>query len=147
MLALQTRACEVTGDESVMLPLAIMTSDDTHSATAALLEENGYFGMAPGQVTLMKQNKVPAVLNNDGAFALDPADAYSVLTKPHGHGDVHSLLLYTGVLDTWVAQGRKWLYFFQDTNAHCLGRSWSYMNFTFLLEKYILEKTPDFNNK
>lgn len=42
-----------------------------------------------------------------------------LLTKPHGHGDVHSLLLNTGTLDKWVAAGKKWLFFFQDTNAFC----------------------------
>ena len=41
-----------------MIPLAIMTSDDTHQMTVDLLEANRYFGMAEGQVTIMKQNKV-----------------------------------------------------------------------------------------
>lgn len=40
------------------LPLAIMTSDDTHQRTLDLLERNSYFGAAPGQVTLIKQEKV-----------------------------------------------------------------------------------------
>jgi UDP-sugar pyrophosphorylase len=41
-----------------MIPLAIMTSDDTHQMTVDLLEANKYFGMVEGQVTIMKQNKV-----------------------------------------------------------------------------------------
>lgn len=32
------------------LPLAIMTSDDTHAKTAALLKKHNYFGMQPDQV-------------------------------------------------------------------------------------------------
>ena len=40
------------------LPLAIMTSDDTHTRTLALLEKHAYWGAAPGQVTLIKQEKV-----------------------------------------------------------------------------------------
>lgn len=41
-----------------VLPLAIMTSDDTHQRTLDLLERNAYFGASPGQVTLIKQEKV-----------------------------------------------------------------------------------------
>jgi hypothetical protein len=34
----------------VKLPLAIMTSDDTHARTEALLKSHDYFGMSPDQV-------------------------------------------------------------------------------------------------
>ena len=40
-----------------------------------------------------------------------------VATKPHGHGDIHFLLHSSGTAQRWVAEGRKWLYFFQDTNT------------------------------
>lgn len=46
ILALQRRF----GDASTIIPLAIMTSDDTHARTEALLEANNNFGMADGQV-------------------------------------------------------------------------------------------------
>ena len=39
-----------------------------------------------------------------------------VSTKPHGHGDVHSLLYSTGTVKKWAEAGKKWLLFFQDTN-------------------------------
>jgi UDP-sugar pyrophosphorylase len=42
------------------LPLAIMTSDDTHSRTEELLKAHHYFGAQPTQVTLIKQEKVPS---------------------------------------------------------------------------------------
>ena len=74
LLAMQERSRELTGDDSVQLPLAIMTSDDTHAATLELLESNGYFGLEPSQCTLMKQNKVPAVADNTGMFALGAAE-------------------------------------------------------------------------
>lgn len=38
--------------EGRQLPLAIMTSDDTHARTQALLEQHSYFGMQAGQVPL-----------------------------------------------------------------------------------------------
>lgn len=38
-------------------------------------------------------------------------------TKPHGHGDVHSLLHSSGLAKQWAADGFAWVCFFQDTNA------------------------------
>ena len=38
-------------------------------------------------------------------------------TKPHGHGDIHFLLHSSGTAQRWAAEGRKWLYFFQDTST------------------------------
>lgn len=43
------------GESQTQIPLAIMTSDDTHGRTLELLESNSYFGMQPTQVTLLKQ--------------------------------------------------------------------------------------------
>ena len=43
------RATEAMGGADVTLPLAIMTSGDTHARTEALLRENDYFGMAAAQ--------------------------------------------------------------------------------------------------
>lgn len=40
-----------------------------------------------------------------------------VVTKPHGHGDVHRLLYTSGTIHRLEEQGYRWLYFFQDTNA------------------------------
>jgi UDP-sugar pyrophosphorylase len=45
------------------------------------------------------------------------ADTYTIETKPHGHGDVHQLLLREGVLADWQAVGIKWVFFLQDTNV------------------------------
>lgn len=78
--------------------LAIMVSDDTHDRTAALLEEKGYFGFSRAQLTLMKQEKVAALLDNDARIARVEGETYAVECKPHGHGDVHSLLHSTGMV-------------------------------------------------
>ena len=53
ILALQAKA-----GGNAQLPLAIMTSGDTHERTEKLLQENAYFGMQEAQVTLLKQEKV-----------------------------------------------------------------------------------------
>uniref|UniRef100_A0A7S3YVT6 Uncharacterized protein n=1 Tax=Lotharella globosa TaxID=91324 RepID=A0A7S3YVT6_9EUKA len=52
-----------------------------------------------------------------GSLAVDPEDPYTVLTKPHGHGDVHTLLHQSGLADKWASEGRRWIMFFQDTNG------------------------------
>ncbi len=49
ILALQEASNRVNGT-SAIVPLAIMTSDDTHARTVELLEANHNFGMADGQV-------------------------------------------------------------------------------------------------
>jgi UTP--glucose-1-phosphate uridylyltransferase len=59
ILALQARCC-VGPRAGRKLPLAIMTSGDTHDRTLALLEANDYFGASRSQITLLKQEKVVA---------------------------------------------------------------------------------------
>ncbi|KAL6492914.1 hypothetical protein OROGR_032673 [Orobanche gracilis] len=105
------------GEGPTEVPLAIMTSDDTHSHTLQLLEANGYFGMKPSQIKLLKQEKVACLDDNDARLAVDPKNKYGIQTKPHGHGDVHSLLYSSGLLKEWLDAGRKWVLFFQDTNG------------------------------
>jgi UDP-sugar pyrophosphorylase len=99
----------------MMLPLAIMVSEDTGSKTVKLLESNDYFGLKKEQVTIMVQGKVPALMTNSGEIAaLGP---YIIDAKPHGHGDVHSLMHSTGTASKWYNMGIKWCVFFQDTNG------------------------------
>ena len=101
---------------ALRLPLAIMTSDDTDAPIRKLLEARSHFGLEKSQVTILKQEKVAALADSEARFALG-ADGASVLTKPHGHGDVHYLLHSTGTAKRWAAEGRKWVMFFQDTNT------------------------------
>mmetsp|Transcript_18562 Transcript_18562/g.33252 ORF Transcript_18562/g.33252 Transcript_18562/m.33252 type:complete len:498 (-) Transcript_18562:60-1553(-) len=117
ILALQDRAREASGDNELRLPLAIMTSGDTHQRTLDLLNSNHYFGLHPSQVSLIKQQKVPALSDADAHIAVDPENPYKIQTKPHGHGDVHTLLHTSGIVDKWLKEGRRWIMFFQDTNG------------------------------
>ena len=57
ILALQNKASAERG-EPVKLEMVIMTSDDTHSRTQALLDDHNYFGMQRNQLHLLKQEKV-----------------------------------------------------------------------------------------
>mmetsp|Transcript_39347 Transcript_39347/g.47684 ORF Transcript_39347/g.47684 Transcript_39347/m.47684 type:complete len:755 (+) Transcript_39347:160-2424(+) len=116
ILSLQELTSQATGQQCT-LPLAIMTSDDTHARTQQLLEDNSYFGMLPTQITLLKQEKVGCLTDNEAHLAVKDSDPFTLQTKPHGHGDVHSLLHSSGTLSAWKAAGLKWVCFFQDTNA------------------------------
>eukprot|EP01060_Flectonema_neradi_P022848 TRINITY_DN31070_c0_g1_i1.p1 TRINITY_DN31070_c0_g1~~TRINITY_DN31070_c0_g1_i1.p1 ORF type:complete len:605 (+),score=140.09 TRINITY_DN31070_c0_g1_i1:40-1854(+) len=101
------------------VPLAIMTSDDTNDKTVQFLEANNNFGMTPSQITILKQGKVPSLIDNDAKFAVDPADGL-LLTKPHGHGDVHQLVYSSGLAEKWLSEGKKHILFFQDTHVLCM---------------------------
>ncbi|GLU00953.1 hypothetical protein SLE2022_182860 [Rubroshorea leprosula] len=118
ILALQEASYRLTkGEHQKEIPFVIMTSDDTHARTTNLLESNSYFGMKPTQVKLLKQEKVACLDDNDARLAVDPHNKYRIQTKPHGHGDVHSLLYSSGILNEWRDAGVRWVLFFQDTNG------------------------------
>jgi len=116
ILSLQARARKM-GDKDCILPLAIMTSGDTNEKTVALLKANNDFGMAPGQIIIVKQEKVPTLNDNNASLVLKSDDPFTLQTKPHGHGDVHMLLHEAGLAKKWAEEGRKYLMFFQDTNG------------------------------
>lgn len=103
--------------ETVQLPLAIMTSGDTHSSTVELFEKHNYFGLDKEEVHFIQQQKVPALADMDARLATTASDRYTLEMKPHGHGDVHSLLLSSGLLKRWQERGIKWVTLLQDTNA------------------------------
>ena len=46
------------------------------------------------------------------------SDKTSIITKPHGHGDIHALLHSSGTAKTWLEElNIKWICFIQDTNG------------------------------
>ena len=103
-------------DKNWFIPLCIMTSGDTHDKTVQLLEENNNFGLKPKQIVLVKQEKCPAILDNECHLSLKK-DKLEIETKPHGHGDIHLLLYQKGLVNNWVSDGKKYMVLFQDTNA------------------------------
>ena len=67
ILAFQAYARNSTQNAALEIPLAIMTSGDTHDMTVELMSANGNFGLSPAQLTLMKQEKVRA---SHGPYAI-----------------------------------------------------------------------------
>jgi UDP-sugar pyrophosphorylase len=96
-----------------------MTSEDTHEKTVELLQQNKNFGLREDQVTLLTQEKVPTLIDNEGHFNRQQGQLL-LETKPHGHGDVHTLLHLSGLAKKWQQEGRKWITVFQDTNPFAL---------------------------
>lgn len=60
---------------------------------------------------------MPALGDSTARLVTTGADPFTLETKPHGHGDVHHLLLREGIADELKRRGFEWLFFFQDTNA------------------------------
>lgn len=115
--AMEYLAKKKTGRDDIRIPLAIMTSGDTDQKTRELLKDNNYFGRDPDLITIIMQDKVPALKDGNAGLALDDDDRWSVQTKPHGHGDVHHLLFREGLVDKWEKEGKTHVVFLQDTNA------------------------------
>ena len=116
ILALQALLTERLG-RAIRLPLALMTSSDTHEKTLQMLKAADYYGLQASQVSLIQQQRVAALADESGALAAD--GPYAVLTKPHGHGDVHSLLHTSGLAARWRREGVRWLLFLQDSSPQC----------------------------
>lgn len=118
ILAMQHMARQQSKDNAaITIPLVIMTSGDTDPMTRTLLADNDNFGMEPGQIQIVCQDKVPALRDSNAGLALSSSNRWKIETKPHGHGDVHHLLYREGLIDRWEAEGRKHVVFLQDTNA------------------------------
>jgi len=96
------------------LPLVIMTSDETDELTRDFLQRNKFFGLEKTQVSYVKQDSVPALEDVNATLHLDSKQ--QIVLKPHGHGDVHALLVKHKILQRWKDEKRKWLVIFQDTN-------------------------------
>jgi UDP-sugar pyrophosphorylase len=92
-----------------------MTSRDTHQGTLATLKANANFGLAEDQITILRQELVPALSDLNASLALD--EKYQLALKPHGHGDIHMLLHSSGTAKRLANAGIRYLLFIQDTNG------------------------------
>jgi UDP-sugar pyrophosphorylase len=55
--------------------------------------------MKQNQISIVQQEKVPAIVNNEAHFAVIEDEGKLILeTKPHGHGDIHTLLYMSGAV-------------------------------------------------
>ena len=115
------RSSRSSDDQATLAPLCLMLSQDTEAATRALLAENNNFGMRPTRYRSSCRRACLLYLTRS-SFRLDNNE---ILCKPHGHGDVHSLLAQSGLPKEWLNRGLKRVFFFKDTNAFALRTTYS----------------------
>jgi len=90
-------------------------SDDTEALMKKHMADNNNFGLKSEQLFIVKQEKVAAFLDNNCTFAFDKEN-FEIVTKPHGHGDVHLYLNQSGLLKKWTDEGKEYIFIFNDTN-------------------------------
>lgn len=108
-------ATHVGGDD---VPFVIMTSTKTHHNTLQFIKKLGFSDLR--NLIVLKQDSVFCFADAYGRLAVE---RNKLLRKPHGHGDIHSLLYRcvdkegVPVLTRWKESGYKYIAFFQDTNG------------------------------
>ena len=96
------------------VPLAILTSAATDTATREFLNQHRFFGLAPEQVLLFQQGTLPAVDAANGQLLLDAPDHVAV--APDGHGGMLAALAGSGGLAWFARQGVETVVSFQVDN-------------------------------
>lgn len=114
---------EISRRHGKPVPLIIMTSRETDDGTRASLEKNHFFGLQPHQVTVLRQELVPAIADIQGHLALE--EKYRMVMKPHGHGDIHMLLHSSGTARKLAETGIRHLLFIQDTNGQAFNAAFA----------------------
>ncbi|EUD68296.1 hypothetical protein C922_01316 [Plasmodium inui San Antonio 1] len=105
-------------NKEVDIPFIIMLSDDTYEETVTFLRRNHFFSLKENQMYFLKQKKVLCFKDSEAHIDFVFQNGCFLLSrKPHGHGDIHSLIRKHINLDVLIEEGYTHLYFFQDTNA------------------------------
>lgn len=111
---LEMKYCKLNSKQSA-IPTYILTSDSTHSAIAAYLIRNRYFGVK--SVKLVKQKTLPARNPENNQFLL--SEKYKVLAAPNGNGAVFAVLKESGALNEMKERGVKYVDIHPIDNALC----------------------------
>jgi UDP-N-acetylglucosamine/UDP-N-acetylgalactosamine diphosphorylase len=82
------------------LPVAIMTSYETHDAITSHLEEQSYFGLAKESISLFKQHSFP-LIGEKGEWVF--SDKGEILEGPDGNGNCLRELFRGEIWKTWRA--------------------------------------------
>ena len=98
----------------VSLPLLLMTSPATHSATIEYFQQNHRLGLNEDELVVFCQGTMPAVEVETGRILL--ADRGRVFLSPDGHGGALAALERAGCLAMLQDRGIERLFYFQVDN-------------------------------
>lgn len=103
--------------EKITIPLLIISNEKGFVQIQQELERNNFFHLAKDQIHLKKQLEVPCFDCDGQPFVED----FNLKFKPHGHGNVHDVLLQKNesqksLAENFLEQNKKYLFFLQDTN-------------------------------
>lgn len=96
------------------IPLYVMTSPATDSATREFLEENKRFGLAPDLLKIFCQGTMPAVDEKSGDLLL--SEKNSLALSPDGHGGMLAAFHKSGCFQDAKDRGVKHLFYAQIDN-------------------------------
>lgn len=90
------------------LSIAIMTSEENDLATLKFFKDHHYFGLDKEQVSFFRQNNLPLLDENGHLFLEDPT---RIAEGPDGNGGALQAFHDSGIYDTWLKKGVKFLNF------------------------------------
>lgn len=97
----------------VSVPWLVMTSEANHEETEKYFKEMNYFGLAPDDVYIFRQNMIPS-LDDEGKMVLQGPE--SLFRNPDGHGGSLTALSTSGVLQKMKERGIEIISYFQVDN-------------------------------
>lgn len=98
----------------VAVPLYIMTSPATHTATESYLKEHNYFGLPASDVHLFEQGTMYAV--DAASFEILLEEPGRIFTGPDGHGGMLAAIARTGCLADAQRRGIDTFFYGQIDN-------------------------------
>ena len=97
----------------VPVPWLVMTSEANHNDTENYFKEMKYFGLAPEDVYIFRQNMIPS-LDSDGNMVLEAPG--KLFRNPDGHGGSLTALHTSGALAAMKDRGIETISYFQVDN-------------------------------
>jgi len=97
----------------VHIPLILMTSFNTHDDTLRIIKK---YVSQDISITTFNQSRYPRIWKE----TLQPCPKHASDDKKHwyppGHGDLYNALLYSGVMDQLIAEGKEYLFVSNSDN-------------------------------
>ncbi|KAG1777483.1 UTP-glucose-1-phosphate uridylyltransferase [Suillus placidus] len=97
----------------VDVPLILMTSFNTHEDTLRIIKK---YANQQLRITTFNQSRYPRIFKESLLPCPKRADDDKTHWYPPGHGDLYNALLYSGVLDQLIAEGKEYLFVSNSDN-------------------------------